>query len=199
MPACPVEGRGAYFGLSRAGMFSSQLPATDKAYLWRAIVSPALLFGCALCPLGSADISRLESWQAATVKAALRLPSRAHHTALLAALRIPKVQETLRRSLFTSFRDSFRENHRLRQILVASLALIILGDASTSAPIVRFMLILCGGDMRVLLQIAGGHIPPEILYTPRPPCGVTDSLRWLLAQHTGEAWALIEMLLVPNI
>ena len=193
------RGRGAYFGLSRAGMFSPQLPASDKAYLWRAIVSPALLFGCALCPLGSADISRLESWQAATVKAALRLPSRAHHTALLAALRIPKVRETLRRSILTSFRDAFRENHRLRQTLIASLANLVLGDASSAhcAPIVKFMIILCGDNMSVLLEIAGGHIPPEIMHTPRPPCGVTDSLRWLLGQNTGEARALIEMLVVP--
>ena len=195
------RGRGAYFGLSRAGLFSSQLPGPDKAFLWRAIVSPTLLFGCALCPLGPADISRLESWQAATVKAALRLPSRAHHTALLAALHIPKVQETLRRSIIACFRDAFRENHRLRQILVASLATLVLGDASSGhcAPIVRFMFIVCGANMSVLLQVAGGHIPPEIMYTPRPPCGVTDSLSWLLAQNTGEAWALIQMILAPPI
>ena len=42
------RGRGAFFGLTPAGMFNPHLPAADKAYLWRAVVSPAMLYGCSV-------------------------------------------------------------------------------------------------------------------------------------------------------
>ena len=194
------RGRGAFFGLTPAGMFNPHLAAADKAFLWRAVVSPALLYGCALCFMRSVDIARLESWQATAIKSALRLPRQAHHTALLAALHIPNVQDLLRRALFNAFRDEFREEHRLRGVLLSTLARAALNvsSACNTGSIVNHMLMLCGGNMTALLQVAGGHVCRELLHSPRPICGFTDSLKWLLTQNSADAWALIRLMVIPQ-
>ena len=179
-------------------MFNPHLPAADKAYLWRAVVSPAMLYGCSLCYLRSTDIARLESWQATALKSALRLPRIAHHTALLAALQIPSVQAVLRRALFNAFSDAFRGEHRLRSVLLSRLARVALNACSTGS-LVDHMLVLCGGSRATLLRVAGGRIDQELVNAPRPLCGLTDSLRWLLAQNSADTWDLIRLLVVPRV
>ena len=181
-------------------MFNSYLTAVDKAYLWRMVVSPALLYGCAVCFLRSEDILRLDSWQATAIKSALRLPRTAHHTALLAALRIPSVQEVLRRALFNTFRDAFRGEHRLRRVLLSDLAHTALNSARLHCPgsLVSHMLSLCGMNYETLLRVAGGHVSRDLISAPRRVDGIADSLRWLLAQNNGDAWAMIHMLVLPQ-
>ena len=100
-------------------MFNSHMIAVDKAYLWCAVVSSYLLHGCTVCFLRSEDICRLGSWQANAIKSALKFPHRAHHTALLAALRILSVQDVLRCALFNASRDAVRWDHRLRRGLLS--------------------------------------------------------------------------------
>ena len=195
------RGRGAFFGLTPAGMFNSQLLAADKAYLFRAVVTPAMVFGCSLCFLKSADIARLETWQATAIKSALRLPRTAHHSALLAALQVPSVQEVLRRALFHAFRDACRGEHRLRSILLSSLARVSLNvtSAHIADSLVSHMLALCGGNLATLLRVAGGRIDRELVYAPRPTCGVTDSIKWLLDQNHADAWGVIRLLVMPHV
>ena len=195
------RGRGAFFGLMPAGMFDLYLSASDKAYLWRMVVSPAMLYGCALCFLTSTDVARLESWQATAFKSALRLPRTAHHTALLAALNIPRVQSVLRRALFNAFKDAFRGDHRLRCVLLSGIARIALNmtSACSTGSIVNHMLVLCGGSLERLLQVAGGRVCPELVHVPRPACGMADSLQWLLSQNNADAWALIRLLVIPDL
>ena len=195
------RGRGAFFGLTPAGIFSSRLPAPDKVFLWRAVVSPALLFGCSLCFLRSADVALLESWQATAIKAALHLPRTAHHSALLDALRMPRVHEVLRCALFNAFRDAFRGQHRLRSILSSSLACVALNATSAcgTGSIVNYMLALCGGSLETLLQVAGGKVGRELVRAPRASCGITDSLRWLLTMNDADSWSLIRLLVMPDI
>ena len=194
------RGRGAFFGLMPAGMFSPHLLASDKAYLWRSVVSPALLYGCSICLLRSSDISRLEMWQASAIKSALRLPRTAHHTALMAALQIPTVQDTLRRAIFSDFKDAFRDGHRLRRVLISRLARIALNvaPACNNGSLVSHMLILCGGSLERLLQVAGGRVSQELVTAPSSKCGITDSLQWLLSQNNVDAWDIIRLLVVQH-
>ena len=183
-----------------AGMFNANLLAIDKAYLWRTVVAPAMLYGCSTCLLRSSDISRIESWQATSIKAALRLPRIAHHTALLAALQIPSVQDVLRRSVFGAFRDTFRDNHRLRSIIISSLAREVthVSTVGSTGSLVSYMMSLCGGKFQTLLEVAGGYLSHELVSVSRPACGITDSLRWLLSQNSADAWSLIKLIVVPR-
>lgn len=190
------RGRGAFFGLSPAGMFSPHLPAADKAFLWRAVVSPTMLYGCSICLLSSADITHLEQWEATALKAALRLPRSAHHSALMRALNLPHAQELLRRSQFHALRDAFGGDHRLRDVLLSALARIFLNMGCTkhSGSIVNHVLALCDGRLGRLLSIAGGHVLPDWVASPRPACGLADSLTWLMAQNDACAWGLVRLL-----
>ena len=150
-------------------MFNPRLPVADKAYLWRSVVSPTMLFGCSLCFLRSSDIARRESWQATAIKAALHLPRTAHHLALLVALQAPGAQNALRRALFNAFRDAFHGEHRLRSILISTLARVALNSTpvSDTCSLVNHMLSLCGGNLATLLRVSGGRVDRELVYTPQ--------------------------------
>ena len=181
-------------------MFNPNLLASDKAYFWRAVVSPAALFGCSLCCLSSADITLLESWQATAIKSALRLPRTAHHTALLAALHIPKMQDVLRCAIFSAFRSAFRCETRLRSVLLSSLARTVLNrSVCNTSSTVCHMLALCGGNLPALLRVAGGRVCRDLVKAPRPRCGLTDSLKWLLSQNDANSWDLIRLLVGPDV
>ena len=127
--------------------------------------------------LKSSDIARLESWQATVIKSALRLPRIPHHRALVAALNILSVPVILRRALFSAFRDAFRGEHRLRDVLLSSLARVALGvtSACSTGSLVNHVLKLCGGDLERLLQIAGGRVCRELVDAPRPVCGIVST------------------------
>ena len=52
------------------------------------------------------------------------LPPQAHHSALLLALRVPTVQETLIGMVIRGLRNMFRSEHRLSRALTRGLALL---------------------------------------------------------------------------
>ncbi|KAF0299799.1 hypothetical protein FJT64_027548 [Amphibalanus amphitrite] len=81
----------SFYGLTPLGNFTNRLTAADKIFLWKTVVLPALIFGCETAPLSSTDIERLDSRQASLIKAALGLPRSAHHTALLIAAGVPRI------------------------------------------------------------------------------------------------------------
>ena len=156
----------------------------------------AVLYGCFISILSSADITRIERWQATALKAMLRLPHSAYHSALMKAPNIPNAQALLRRSQLTALRDAFHGNHRLRDVLFSILARIFVNTSYTrhTGSIVNHVLTLCDGSLGNLIRIAGGHVSPELVSSPRVPCGLTDSLRWLIAQNDACAWGLIRLL-----
>ena len=72
------------------------------------------------------DVDGLERLQSRCIKAALGLPLFAHQSALLAALRISRVHEELRRGVLQGLADIFRcqSRHRLSQIVTRGLAFL---------------------------------------------------------------------------
>ena len=114
----------AFYGLTPLGIMTNRLTAADKTFLWKSVVQPALVFGCETAPLTPSDIERLDSQQARLIKAALCLPRSAHHTALLRAVGVPRIEEVLRRAVFHAFCGIFRSDHRLQQAYIAALAVL---------------------------------------------------------------------------
>ena len=53
--------------------------------------------------------------------------------------------------------------------------------------------------MRVL-EAASGHIHGDWVHTPRPECGLADSLSWLMDSNSAESWQLVRLLVTihPN-
>ena len=150
----------AFYALTPAGLFSTQLSAADKAALWKTVVMPTLLFGCDIAPLSASDIELLETCQTAAscIKAALRLPRSAHHTALLIALGVPRVHECIRRATFRSFRSVFNSDHRLREIFIRALALLVVSPSALTGSFLHYVYMLCDCEFAAVMEAAAGRI-----------------------------------------
>ena len=98
--------------------------------------------------------------------------------------------------------NAFRGRHRLRCVLVSSLAQLATNArfAETSASIVCHLMSLCGGNFMRVLEAASGHIHGDWVHTPRPECGLADSLSWLMDSNSAESWQLVRLLVTihPN-
>ena len=75
------------YGLTPAGMLSPGLCPTDKLFLWKVVVQPALMYGCVAAPLSSTDAAERSATQAASVKTQDRLGSPTPRPPLGAACR----------------------------------------------------------------------------------------------------------------
>ena len=62
--------RAAFYGLAPAGMLAKSLSPADKAYLWKTVVLPTLMYGCSTAPLRPAEVDHLDAFQAGCMKVA---------------------------------------------------------------------------------------------------------------------------------
>ena len=188
----------AFYALTPVGLFSTRLSAADKAFLWKTVVMPTLLFGCDIAPLSASDIDSLEACQTACIKAALRLPRSAHHSALLIALGIPRVHECLRRAVFRSFASSFNSDHRLRQIFVRSLALLAVNSADLTGSFLHHVYMLCNCQLAAVMEAATGRIDCARIRAPVSQDGLVDSIRFVLGGQCPESRFVLGLLTMPG-
>ena len=186
----------AFYALTPAGYFSTQLSAADKAFLWKTVVMPTLLFGCDIAPLSASDIELLETCQTACIKAALRLPRSAHHTALLIALGVPRVHECIRRATFRSFRSVFNSDHRLREIFIRALALLVSPSALTGS-FLHYVYMLCDCEFAAVMEAAAGRIDFERVCAPVHQDGLVDSIRFVLRGQCPASRRVLRLLTLP--
>ena len=74
------------------GLNNQALSPSVKAYLWRSIGTPSLMYAIGTCNISSVDLKRLESFQGTKIKNSVYLGKRCHHSALLEALDISKIK-----------------------------------------------------------------------------------------------------------
>ena len=173
--------RGAFYGLTPVGMLSNRLSAADKIYLWKTVVVPTLIFGCETAPLTPSDVECLDARQAACIKAALGLPRTSHHTALLTALNVSPIHESLRGSIFKCFRATFHSTHRLNQIYISGLAQLAVNSDALAGSFLSQVYAMCNKDIGVILDMAAGRIDHERIQAPRSPSGLVDSIKYALS------------------
>ena len=176
--------RGAFYGLTPAGMLSENLSPLDKTFLWKTVVLPTLTFGCQSVSLSSLDIDSLERLQSQCIKAALGLSKYAHHSALLIALGIPRIHEELRRAALFGLAGIFRcDNHRLKQLMTCWLAMLATEPQQLPGTFLGLVCNLLNGSFQSVLETAAGHVDPNAVRGPIAPDGVIDSLRFLLCME----------------
>ena len=184
--ACHVDqrvkrARAAFYGLAPAGMLAKSLCPADKAYLWKTVVLPVLVFGCNTAPLRPSDVERLDALQAACVKAAFGLPRSAHHSALLAAAGVAPIQEWLRNAIFCTFRAAMSDGHRLQQVLLTSLAKLALHPSSLEGSFLLQVHQMCNCDFQAVMELAaGGAVDPDRVRAHHMSNGLADSIRLVL-------------------
>ena len=74
------------------GLNNQALSPSVKAYLWRSIGTPSLMYAIGTCNISPANLKRLESFQGTIIKNSVYLGKRCHHSALLEALDIPSIK-----------------------------------------------------------------------------------------------------------
>jgi len=190
--------RGAFYGLTPAGIFSKHLAPLDKAFLWRTIVDPSLTFGVAVAPLRPEDVSELESFQARYLKAALGLPPQAHHSALLKALKVPSIQETQRGMVFRGLCNVFKSEHRLSRAMTRGLAVLAVDPSQLDGSFLGLVHSICNANFRNVLSVASGHIDPEMICPQSEPDGVVDSRRFLASRTDETARHLLRLMVMPT-
>ena len=198
--ACHVDqrlkrARAALYGLAPAGMLARSLCPLDKAYLWKTVVLPALMFGCNTAPLRPSDVERLDALQASCVKVAFGLPRSAHHSALLAAAGLAPVHESLRNAIFCAFRSAMGAQHRLQQVLQTSLAKLALHTSGMEGSFLAQVYYMCNADFRAVMELAaGGAVDSDRVRTPRMPDGLVDSIKLVLQGNCETSRRLLRLL-----
>lgn len=193
-----ARARASLYGLAPAGMLSPGLCPADKCFLWKTVVQPALTYGCVAAPLSSADVSELMAIQASTVKVALGLPRRAHHTALLAAAEIAPAHELVRAASFRAVHCALMSEQRLREALLSGLAKLAMCPSSLGGSLLTLLLSMCGGVFSAVLEVAAGREHGERVTPPRAPDGLVDTLRYLLRDPSQASRHLIRLLTCPD-
>ena len=186
--------RGAFYAMTPVGILNTRLSPSDKVFLWRTVVLPALLFGCEVAPLRAADVQLLEKCQASSLKAALGLPQSAHHSALLTALGVPSIQQLLREGVLRTLQSSFREDHRLRQVLVQAICELPTRPSSLNGSFLGLAADLCGGRLETILNVVSGRIPCSLVSAPLREDGIVDSIKTACEWSEPERLALLFLL-----
>ena len=184
----------AFYGLTPLGIFTNRLTGPDKIFLWKTVVLPALLFGCETAPLCPSDIDRLNARQAALIKSALGLPRSAHHTALLLAAGVPRVDETLRGAVLRAFSGIFRSAHRLRHAYITALARLAVCPDELAGSFLSQVASLCYGDFSAVMSTAAGRVDQDLVRAPVEENGLVDSIRLVLAGNCQASRRLLRLL-----
>ena len=157
-------------------------------------MQPALTYGCAAAPLSSADATQLSTTQARIIKAALGLPRRAHHSALLAAVGIAPAHELIRAACFRAVSCAMRSKHRLRQALLSGLAKLATCPVSLGGSLLAQLSRMCGEELAAVLEVVDGRPYAPRVTSPRAPDGLADSIRFLLRENSQASRRLLRLL-----
>ena len=130
--------------------------------------------------LRSADIESLERLQSRCIKAVLGLPSCAYHSALLAALVIPRVQEGLRRGILLGLAGMFRSQPTLRlsQIMTRGVILLATEPQQLSDSSLGLAHRLLNSSFLSILENAAGRVDLDVIRCTVDSDGVVDTLMY---------------------
>ena len=108
--------RSSFYALLDSGMSYPGASVEVKCHLWNTICLPYLLYGMECVSLNGVDVHRMNSLQGALIKQSLGIPKRYHHTKILTALNIPRVECIANQRLLSLFYNIFKVNTPLRTL-----------------------------------------------------------------------------------
>ena len=167
--------RKAMYGLNEMGCCYPGLSSDVKIYLWKSIGLPTLLYGLEAINLRKLVSTKLESCQASFVKRILGFRQRTHHSKLLAAARIQKVDDILKRNMKSLFKRIFNVDSPTRDICAFQLANFILKGTLIKGTLIEKL--VTGGVSPTHLLFERNPVSREI---PNSDDGIVDSLRYLI-------------------
>ena len=97
--------RRAMFGM---GINNEGISPSVKAYLWKSVGVPSLVYALGTCNINQSDLKRLESFQGTVIKNSMYLGKRCHHSALLKALEVPSIESLIEKQRIGLLKCAFR-------------------------------------------------------------------------------------------
>ena len=166
------------FAMSAMGLSYPGLNSDVKAFLWKSISSPLLVYGMESLSLSNSDLKLLKTTQGNIIKRIMGLNKRSHHTKLLKALKVPPIEEVIKKNSLGLYKNIFKTDTPSRE-----LQSILLARYITKGSIIK------GTLLERIVKF--GVQPLDILFDKNPvmhaECdintdddGLTDSLRYLL-------------------
>ena len=119
------------FKMSSIGVSYPGLNSDVKAFLWNSIGSPILLYGMESIALSRSDIKYLKTTQGNIIKRINGINKHSHHSKLLDALKIPNIEETIKKNSLCLYKNIFKSDTPAREFQCALLAKYIIGGNVT--------------------------------------------------------------------
>jgi hypothetical protein len=165
--------RNSSFSLSDVGMCYPGLASDTKAYLYKTICQPTLLYGLDYLPVSDGLIRKMDSTQGSIMKRVCGLAKRSHHSRLIRALGIENTTLMLTKITASLYYRIFQVNCPTRDLCIYDLSQYICGGQIVPGTIIDRVIKygLCP------VKCAFEKYMPNSCYEPD---GVVDSLRHLL-------------------
>ena len=114
--------RQSFYGLNSLGMSYPGAAPEVQAHLYKSICQPVLTYGMECMSYSKDQFRRMESTQGRLIKQCVGLPKSSHNTAMLKALNIDKVQDTVNRNVLNLYHRIFKIESPARSIMQFLLA-----------------------------------------------------------------------------
>lgn len=174
--------RGAFYNFTEVGMCYPGLSSNVKAHIWRTVCLPSLIYGCDARHITSTDVKKMDTVQGNLIKQVMGLSKRSHSTHLLAALNIPSVKCTIKKSYLSLLGRIFQTDSPCLRLCSIILARYIQTGCYNNDTLIGTIINMGMSPVKVAFQYNKGNtIKGHQTYNDQD--GVTDSIKYLIMQE----------------
>ena len=134
--------RQSFYGLTKCGMAYPGATSDVKAYLWKSVCAPVLMYGMDGIPISKNNIKKLDTIQGNLVKQAVGLSKRAHTTELLLSLGINRIPDVLNKNIASLYNRIFKINTPLQDLTTYFLSQYIIRNMVVPGTLIDNLLCL---------------------------------------------------------
>ena len=166
-----------------------------QAHLYKSICQPVLTYGMECMSYSKDQFRRMESTQGRLIKQYLGLPKSSHNTAMLKALNIDKVQNTVNRNVLNLYHRIFKIESPARSIMQFLLARYITYGITVPGTLIDRVVSIGESPLKCVFR-KSGH---KVSFLKDGIDGHVDSIRLLLnsrnyVNHNSEEHFMVRLL-----
>ena len=191
--------RRAFFALKSSGVFSKGTNTETVIYMFNSAIRPVLLYGLHSVYQSKKSFEEIEKIQGKLLKAAFHLKSSCKNTPLLNAMKIPRIDSTVKQQEMLLLKTLLVSNSRTGNFYNYLLANHLKKKASSGRSLISRVISTCNSNnMSIVNSLCNNQYIKQ--YTnPKfsDNDGIADSLRYLATNPDNEARAMMNALLSP--
>ena len=187
--------RQSFYGLNSLGMSYPGAAPEVQAHLYKSICQPVLTYAMECMSYSKDQFRRMESTQGRLIKQCLGLPQSSHNTAMLKALNIDKVQNTVNRNVLNLYHRIFKIESPARSIMQFLLARYITYGTTVPGTLIDRVVSIGESPLKCVFR-KSGH---KVSFLKDGIDGHADSIRLLLnsrnyVNHNSEEHFMVRLL-----